>query len=192
MTRMKRGRGLSTVAVLVGSTLAASIFSGCTGDGHAAHASSTDRETLARGPETRGTEGHDPGRAGKSRDLDELISAIVQRTYENRSDVATGRFLRRFHQMSGLLRRMDSSKLKTVSRSPSSIRVEAPCREGRRWDDDPAGGTIQVRLVPSSDGWKVESVRLIGSRNSQTTTARSEEAPDTHELYRMLQDAGSE
>lgn len=117
-------------------------------------------------------------------DADDVIHDIVKHAYSSRRDVAAGRFLSDFARQARELRRIDTSAIRRVSASATSVRVEAPYRP-RSPDGGsvPAPGRAQIRLVRTPAGWRVEHVRILSRRAEPGAPRRN-----TRRFYESLRE----
>ncbi len=88
----------------------------------------------------------------------ELIQSVTGGDFEERSDVATGRFLRDFENQWFLLRDVDDSLLQPARRARKWMQVRGPYNpeDGSK---QPATEAI-IRVVDEKDFWKLEHIRV--------------------------------
>ncbi len=88
----------------------------------------------------------------------ELIQSVIGGEFEERSDVATGRFLRDFENQWFLLRDVDDSLLQPARRARKWMQVRGPY--------NPEAGSKQqateaiIRVVDDGEFWKLEHIRV--------------------------------
>ncbi len=88
----------------------------------------------------------------------ELIQSVIGGEFEERSEVATGRFLRDFENQWFLLRDVDDSLLQPARRARKWMQVRGPY--------NPEAGSKQhateaiIRVVDEKDFWKLEHIRV--------------------------------
>ncbi len=128
--------------------------------GYSGHSGSGPPSGNASGSYT----GHRVQRPVTSLDLErrdiakELIQSVIRGEFAERSDVATGRFLRDFENQWFLLRDVDDSLLQPARRARKWMQVRGPY--------NPETGSKQqaseaiIRVVNEIDFWKLEHIRV--------------------------------
>jgi hypothetical protein len=89
-----------------------------------------------------------------------LLSQLVTCRYRNLSEVATGRFLRDFERLKGLLQGIDLKGLRPLRRGAGWVQIEAPYSPPDVAAKRPGRAVIRLAQDPGG-GWKVEHLRLL-------------------------------
>jgi hypothetical protein len=89
----------------------------------------------------------------------ELIQSVIRGEFEERSDVATGRFLRDFADQWFLLRDVDDALLQPARRARKWMQVRGPYRHFEAGSKQQATEAI-IRVVDDGEFWKLEHIRV--------------------------------